>query len=160
MSWKPAATILTAFLPLAVAARSQQAANPSVQSAPLPAAAPANRPVIGIALEGGGALGLAHIGVLQWMEEHHIPVDRLAGTSMGALVGGLYASGITPAQMRAIATSDAFTGVFTLQSPYSDLSYRRRQDRHEIPAGADRRPPPRPAGCATPCSPIAASTSS
>jgi len=86
-----------------------------------------------VALEGGGALGLAHIGVLQWMEEHHIPVDRVAGTSMGALVGSLYASGLTPAQLRAIAVSDAFTGVFTLQSPYADASFRRRQDRREIP---------------------------
>jgi NTE family protein len=99
----------------------------------LPAATPASRPVIGVALEGGGALGLAHIGVLEWMEDNHIPIDRLAGTNMGALVGGLYASGLTPAQLRAVATSDAFMSVFTLQSPYSDLSFRRRQDRHEIP---------------------------
>jgi NTE family protein len=95
--------------------------------------APAGRPAVGLALEGGGALGLAHIGVLQWLEEHHVPVDRLAGTSMGALVGGLYASGRTPAEMRAVAVSDAFTSVFTLQSPYADASFRRRQDRREIP---------------------------
>jgi NTE family protein len=50
-----------------------------------------SRPKIGIALEGGGALGLAHIGVLQWFEDHHIPIDYVAGTSMGGLVGGLYA---------------------------------------------------------------------
>jgi NTE family protein len=67
------------------------------------------------------------------MEEHHVPVDRIAGTSMGALVGAFYAAGYTPAQMRAVATSDAFAGVFTLQSPYTDASYRRRQDRREIP---------------------------
>ena len=42
---------------------------------------------IGVALEGGGALGLAHIGVLKWFEQHHIPVDYIAGTSMGGLVG-------------------------------------------------------------------------
>jgi NTE family protein len=48
-----------------------------------------SRPKIGIALEGGGALGLAHIGVLQWFEDHHIPIDYVAGTSMGGLVGGL-----------------------------------------------------------------------
>ena len=56
------------------------------------------RPTIGVALEGGGALGLAHIGVLQWFEEHHIPIDYLAGTSMGGLVGGLYATGKSPQQ--------------------------------------------------------------
>src|SRR5271165_2268136 len=54
------------------------------------------RPRIGVALEGGGALGLAHIGVLQWFEDHHIPIDYLAGTSMGGLVGGLYATGKSP----------------------------------------------------------------
>jgi NTE family protein len=94
---------------------------------------PPGRAAIGIALEGGGALGLAHIGVLQWLEEQHIPVDRISGTSMGSLVGGLYATGITPAQMRAVAVSDAFTRVFTLQSPYADASFRRRQDRRELP---------------------------
>jgi NTE family protein len=95
---------------------------------------PGGRPSIGIALEGGGALGIAHIGVLDWLEEHHIPVDRLSGTSMGSLIGALYASGNSPAQMRALATSDAFTRVFTFQTPYSDLSFRRRQDRRELPA--------------------------
>ena len=124
MSWKPAATLLAALI-ISASVCGQQASIPAT-NATAPSSA---RPVIGVALEGGGALGLAHIGVLQWMEEHHIPIDRLAGTSMGALVGSLYSSGLTPAQLRAIATSDAFTGVFTLQSPYSDLSYRRRQDR-------------------------------
>jgi len=52
-----------------------------------------SRPTIGIALSGGGALGLAHIGVLRYLEEHRIPVDRIAGTSMGGLLGGLYATG-------------------------------------------------------------------
>ena len=102
-------------------------------AAPLPAVAPAGRPAIGLALEGGGALGLAHIGVIQWMEEHHIPVDRLAGTSMGSLVGASYASGMSPDEMRAVATGNAFQSVFTLQSPYTDLNFRRRQDRRELP---------------------------
>jgi NTE family protein len=46
----------------------------------------AKRLTIGVALEGGGALGLAHIGVLRWFEQHQIPVDYIAGTSMGGLV--------------------------------------------------------------------------
>src|SRR5260370_33646048 len=58
---------------------------------------------IGVALEGGGALGLAHVGVLQWFEDHHIPIDYIAGTSMGALVGGLYATGKTPKDLRDLA---------------------------------------------------------
>jgi NTE family protein len=137
--WKSAATLFAASLLLAAAA-AQDGAHP----APAPAAAalpsllppvqPPGRPAIGVALEGGGALGLAHIGVLQWLEEHHIPVDRISGTSMGALVAAFYATGTTPAQMRALALSNAFTRVFALQTPYSDSSFRRRQDRRELPA--------------------------
>src|ERR1700716_231408 len=56
------------------------------------------RPRIGLVLEGVGALGFAHIGVLEWMEQHHIPVDDIAGTSMGGLVGGLYAMGESPSE--------------------------------------------------------------
>ena len=66
------------------------------------AAAGKKRLKIGVALEGGGALGLAHIGVLQWFEDHHIPIDYIAGTSMGGLVGGLYATGKSPAELKAL----------------------------------------------------------
>ena len=133
MRWKATATHL-ALTVLGVALYGQQPVNPPPQAPePLPAAQPAPRPVIGLALEGGGALGLAHIGILQWLEENHIPVDRIAGTSMGALVGGMYAEGLTPAEIRAVGASEAFKNVFTLQAPYNDLSFRRRQDRREIP---------------------------
>ena len=58
------------------------------------------RPVrVGVALSGGGALGLAHIGVLRYFEEHHIPISDLAGTSMGGIVGGLYATGMDSAEI-------------------------------------------------------------
>jgi NTE family protein len=107
---------------------------PAPQPSPLPAVVPANRPAIGLALEGGGALGLAHVGIIQWFEDHHIPIDRIAGTSMGALVGAVYATAHTPAEMRALATGDAFTKVFTIQTPYVDAGYRRRQDRRESPS--------------------------
>ena len=132
MIWKTAAIFISIALPVMSVCGQQPLSAPTIQ-APLPAAEPAPRPVIGVALEGGGALGLAHIGVLQWMEENHIPVDRIAGTSMGALVGGLFAEGMTPAEIRRVGISETFMNVFTLQSPYSDLSFRRRQDRHEIP---------------------------
>jgi NTE family protein len=146
MLWKFAATLVTAaaFSPLLRAQQPPQSTSeilPNAASVPansqfasLPPIAPPNRPVIGLALEGGGALGLAHIGVLAWFEEHHIPVDRVAGTSMGALIGAFYATGHSPAQMRALAESDAFTRVFAMQTSYADLSYRRRQDRRESPA--------------------------
>ena len=135
MCWKSAAILLAAAL-LATDAAAQEPPKPAPSPAgsAQPAVQPPGRPVIGIALEGGGALGLAHIGVIDWLEEHRIPVDRISGTSMGSLVGALYASGSTPAQIRALATGNAFTRVFTLQTPYTDLSFRRRQDRHELPA--------------------------
>ena len=59
------------------------------------------RPRIGLVLGGGGARGAAHVGVLNVLEELHIPIDCIAGTSMGAIVGGLYASGMSPEQMEA-----------------------------------------------------------
>jgi NTE family protein len=99
----------------------------------LPAAIPANRPLIGLALEGGGALGLAHIGVLEWFEENHIPVDRIAGTSMGALVGAMYASGQSITDVKKLVTSNEFNDMFALRPAYSRLSFRRRQDRSEMP---------------------------
>src|ERR1035438_3257935 len=61
---------------------------------------PGNRPKVGLVFEGGGALGLAHIGVIQYLEEHHIPVSYIAGTSMGGLVGGVYATGRNAAEVR------------------------------------------------------------
>jgi len=113
-------------------AEAQELARPAGGS-DFPTVQPLNRPAIGLALEGGGALGIAHIGILQWFEERHIPVDRLAGTSMGALIGALYATGQTPAQIHALALGDSLSRVFTLQTSYAQSSFRRRQDRHELP---------------------------
>jgi NTE family protein len=64
-------------------------------------AAPAQRPRVGLVLAGGGAKGGAHVGVLKVLEEMHVPVDCIAGTSMGALAGGGYASGIPAKQLEA-----------------------------------------------------------
>jgi NTE family protein len=87
-----------------------------------------SRPKIGIALEGGGALGLAHIGVLQWFEDHHIPIDYVAGTSMGGLVGGLYATGRSPEELREIVAAQKWDIIIGGDIPYEDLSYRRKED--------------------------------
>src|SRR5438477_2810175 len=62
----------------------------------------ASRKRVGVALSGGSALGLAHIGVLKYLDDHHIPVDAMAGTSMGALIGGLYATGHDAARLEDI----------------------------------------------------------
>ncbi len=134
MPWKRAVILFAATMWLSAAsAQERTTAASAANKGDFPAVEPANRPAVGIALEGGGALGLAHIGVLKWLEEHHVPIDRIAGTSMGSLVGGLYAAGRTPAELRAIALGDAFSRVYTLQTPYKEASFRRRQDRREVP---------------------------
>src|SRR5580765_5597878 len=91
------------------------------------------RPKIGVALEGGGALGLAHIGVLQWFEDHHIPIDYVAGTSMGGLVGGFYATGKSPAELKQIVAAQSWDIIIGGQPPYEDLSYRRKEDSRDYP---------------------------
>ncbi len=63
---------------------------------------------VGLVLSGGGALGLAHIGVIKALEENDIPIDYITGTSAGAMVGGFYASGFSPDEMSKIVESDAF----------------------------------------------------
>jgi hypothetical protein len=95
-----------------------------------PATHPEKQPraTIGVALEGGGALGLAHIGVLQWFEDHHIPIDYIAGTSMGGLVAGLYATGETPQQLAELVSAQKWDIIIGGKTPYEDLSYRRRED--------------------------------
>src|SRR6185312_13711738 len=65
---------------------------------------PKNRPVIGVAMGGGGALAMSEIGVLAWFEQHHIPVDVVAGTSMGSILAALYSTGKTPEEMTHIMT--------------------------------------------------------
>jgi len=92
-----------------------------------------HRPSVGLVLEGGGALGLAHIGVLQWLEEHRIPVDYVAGTSMGGLVGGIYATGHSSDEVKAMVNTIEWDQVLQGNTPYRDLSFRRKQDAFEYP---------------------------
>ncbi|MGA8730388.1 MAG: patatin-like phospholipase family protein [Terracidiphilus sp.] len=97
----------------------------SGQSAP-------KRLTIGVALEGGGALGLAHIGVLRWFEQHHIPIDYLSGNSMGALVGGMYATGMSPDGLEALVKQMDWPLVIGGETPYEDLSFRRKEDARAV----------------------------
>jgi NTE family protein len=90
------------------------AATPSL-AGPAPDASPpdpATRPRVGLVLGGGGAMGAAHIGVLKVLEELRVPVDCIAGTSMGALVGGAYASGMRGGELEQFVTSINWAGVF------------------------------------------------
>ena len=105
----------------------------SAPAGALPPVVPANRPSIGLVLDGGGALGLAHIGVLKWFEENRIPVDRLTGTSMGSLIGALYATGRSADEIEQVATGAELPEIFHLSVDYDQLNYRRREDRRELP---------------------------
>src|SRR2546422_1926265 len=111
--------LLLLLLPGALRAQQNAAARP--------------RPKIGVALEGGGAMGLAHIGVLKWFEEHHIPVDYVAGTSMGGLVGGFYATGMNPDEMQTLIEGLDWRKILGDRTPYEDLSYRRKEDQRAYP---------------------------
>ena len=68
---------------------------------------------VGLVLSGGGAKGLTHIGIIRALEENHIPIDYIAGTSMGAIVGSLYAMGYSPDDMERLLKSDSFKRWYT-----------------------------------------------
>jgi NTE family protein len=130
--------LLLSLIPFSTAQQtpdSQTGAVPSSTPAPAqPAGTPAKpRLKIGVALEGGGALGLAHIGVLQWFEDHHIPIDYLAGTSMGGLVGGLYATGKSPQQLQKLVDAQNWDVILGGTLSYEDLSFRRKEDQVAYP---------------------------
>ncbi len=110
----------------------EKPANPSPGPAPqLPSTT--KRQTVGLVLQGGGALGLAHVGVITWMEEHHIPIDYIAGTSMGGLVGGVYATGHNAVEMRQIVNGIPWDQVMAGQTPFDDLAFRRKEDAREYP---------------------------
>jgi len=87
-----------------------------------------DRPRIGLVLSGGGARGLAHIGVIKFLEEMKIPIDYISGTSMGAIVGGLYASGLSPDELERIVTSMEWNDAFRDSPSLQDLPFRRKWD--------------------------------
>jgi len=100
----------------------------SVGGAAAAAAPDAPRPRVCLVLSGGGARGMAHIGVLKVLEELKVPIDCIVGTSMGAVVGGLYASGMTAGEIDATMRSVDWQDAFRDAPPRRDLGFRRKQD--------------------------------
>ncbi|RUQ37134.1 MAG: patatin [Candidatus Competibacteraceae bacterium] len=96
------------------------------------AVAASERPRIGLVLGGGGARGIAHVGVLKMLEELRVPVDCVAGTSMGSIIGGLYASGMTPAQMSETVQRIDWPVVFTDGPPRADLPFRTKEEQRVL----------------------------
>ncbi len=95
------------------------------------------RPKIGLALGGGAARGIAHIGLLRWFEMHRIPVDYIAGTSMGGLIGGAYASGLTPDEIQALMNDADWDLMFLADSPFRHKTFRRKEDARAFPGQID-----------------------
>lgn len=87
-----------------------------------------SRPKIGLVLSGGGARGAAHLGVLAVLDEHRIPIDFIAGTSAGAFVGGLYATGMSPDEIKAAYGSIDWERIFEDRSSRQEKSFRRKRD--------------------------------
>lgn len=92
------------------------------------AEAEGSRPKIALVLSGGGARGAAHVGVIRQLEELHIPVDLVVGTSMGSIVGSLYAAGYTADEIEAILRRTDWLTVLSDSPPRDQLWFRRRQD--------------------------------
>jgi NTE family protein len=105
---------------------------PSIAASPAPPNT-TGRPRIGLALGGGGALGLSEVGVLQWLEDHHVPVDVIAGTSMGCMVSALYSTGRSPDQLKTVMNDTVFNSVFTFGTKFQTRSFRRREDDRALP---------------------------
>ena len=97
------------------------------------AADDAPRPRIGLVLGGGGARGAAHIGVLKELERLQVPIDAIAGTSMGAVVGGLYATGVDAGELEQLVSSLDWVAALSDSPDRKDLSFRRKQDDREFP---------------------------
>src|SRR6187200_388051 len=91
------------------------------------------RPRVGVAFGGGSARGLAHVGILRWFEEHHIPIDRAAGTSMGGLIGGAYASGMSAAEIAHLLATTDWDAMFG-SSSFRFKNIRRKQDARAYPS--------------------------
>ncbi|HKY60683.1 MAG TPA: patatin-like phospholipase family protein [Gemmatimonadota bacterium] len=108
-----------AFLATALLALSLQA---------LFAQEPGDRPRVGVALSGGGARGIAHVGVLRALEDLHVPVDVIGGTSMGAIVAGLYASGLGPDEIEAVLAEVDWERILSDKPLPGALEFRRRED--------------------------------
>ena len=95
------------------------------------------RPKIGLALGGGAARGIAHIGLLRWFEENRIPIDYIAGTSMGGLIGGAYASGLSPDEIQTLMKDADWELMFLADSPFRYKTFRRKEDARAFPAQID-----------------------
>jgi NTE family protein len=122
------ATLKIPALAAAAAVALLSAGTPGLAAEATPSAAPAATPRIGLALSGGGARGIAHVGVLKVLDELRIPIHCVTGTSMGAIVGGTFASGRTPVEMEKLVLEADWAKIFRDQPPRKEIALRRKGD--------------------------------
>lgn len=92
------------------------------------------RPRIALVLSGGGARGFAHVGVLRALKDMHVPIDMVAGVSMGAMVGAAYAAGRSVEELEQFVRGTDWSGIVADRPPRDDLSFRRREDDLRLPS--------------------------
>lgn len=124
MSLRSLTSCALVVLGCALLAQAAAAAQPAVPAG--------ERPRIGLVLSGGGARGAAHVGVLKVLDELRIPVDAIAGTSMGAVVGGLYASGLSGLEIEKEFASLDWESAFSDRPSRADLNFRRKREDREF----------------------------
>ena len=117
---------LTALFLAGLLLAGQLRAEPPVATPPDSGPSPPVR--IGLVLSGGGARGMAHVGVLKVLDELHVHLDAIAGTSMGAVVGGLYASGLSGRAIEELLSSPEWQESFRERVPREELSFRRKEE--------------------------------
>ena len=121
----PACVIVAIALGFALPAHAQPAPRDRRSAKP--------RPKIGLVLSGGGARGLTHIGVLKVLHEMRVPIDYIAGTSMGAIVGGLYASGMSPHEMQRQLGGVSWPTLLSDSPERRDVGFRRKEEHAAFP---------------------------
>ena len=94
---------------------------------------PQKPPKLALVLSGGGAMGIAHVGAIQELERLGIRPDLIVGTSMGSIVGGLYASGMTGAELEAAVKQMNWDAIFDPSPPRDGLSFRQKQQQADFP---------------------------
>ena len=108
-------------------------APPAPPASAKPVARSGARPLVGVAFGGGSARGLAHVGVIRWFEEHRIPIDLAAGTSMGALVGGVFATGLSADELDRLLAAIDWDTLFG-SSNFEFKNIRRKADARFYPS--------------------------
>src|SRR4249919_3075562 len=116
--------LLAIAIVVALAGATTQAQRPTVH---------VQRPTVGVAFGGGSARGIAHIGVIRWFEDHRIPIDLAAGTSMGGLIGGAFATGLNAAELDDMLKGLNWDEIFGASS-FAFKNIRRKADARAYPS--------------------------